>query len=405
MTPNPYRWVVLAGCWSLYFAFGLSVAGLAPLVSTIQADLSLSASAMGTVLGAWQFVYIFAAIPVGLTLQRYGAGRLLLAAGLIIAASGFLRASADSYAAIFLAVAIFGFGGPIVSAGVPQMISNWFEGKERGLAMGFYITGPAIAGIVAYSSSHGILMPAFEGDWRSVLRVWAWAALVITAIWLLILLRSVRSKSSTPPKPPARGFQFGLIWQILKTPNVALLLATGIGVLCIDHGLRNWVPEILREAGWSATEAGYLAVISVVFGVVGALSFPRLATPARRLIILRCLFAAAATGFLALSSGIAPAMIAGLVLTGLASGAMMTITILSLIEQRGIGSENAGLAGGMFFAFAEIGGVSGPVLIGVVKDATGSFPPALWLMAGLCCVVILLTFFVRPQEQAASASA
>ncbi len=405
MKPNPYRWVILAGCWMLYFVFGLSVAGLAPLVSNIQTDLDLSASAMGTVLGAWQFIYIFAAIPVGLTLQKFGAGRLLLAAGLIIAASGFLRASSDSYTALLLAVALFGFGGPIVSAGVPHMVSTWFEGKERGLAMGLYITGPAIAGIIAYSTSQSILMPMFDGDWRSVLRVWGWAALAITAIWFLILVRSNSAQGKEPARPQARGFQFGLVLQLLRTPNVGLLLATGAGVLCVDHGLRNWVPEILRTAGWSLSAAGFLAVISVVLGVVGALTFPRLATPQRRLQILRGLFVSAAIGCLALSSGIAAAMIFGLVLTGLASGAMMTITILSLIEQRGVGAENAGLAGGMFFAFAEIGGVGGPVMIGVVKDASGSFPPALWLLAGLCAVLIVLSFFVKPQEQAASASA
>ncbi len=405
MTAHPYRWVILAGCWMLYFVFGLSVAGLAPLVSTIQADLDLSASAMGTVLGAWQFVYIFAAIPVGLALQRYGAGRLLLAAGLIIAASGFFRAASESYGTLLVAVALFGFGGPIVSAGVPHMVSTWFEGKERGLAMGLYITGPAFAGIVAYSSSQGVLMPMFDGDWRSVLRVWAWAALATTALWFLILVRSNGVGSRMQESPPGGGFQFGLVLRLLRTPNVALLLATGVGVLSIDHGLRNWVPEILRTAGWSAEEAGYLAVISVVFGVIGALTFPRLATPERRLLILRGLFVLAATGCLALASGVAAAMIAGLVLTGLASGAMMTITILSLIEQRGVGAKNAGLAGGMFFAFAEIGGVSGPVAIGVVKDASGTFPPALWLLAGLCAVLIALTFLLKDQEQAASASA
>ncbi|MEM7425203.1 MAG: MFS transporter [Pseudomonadota bacterium] len=405
MTNDPYRWVVLAGCWSLYFVFGLSVAGLAPLVSTIQADLGLSASAMGTVLGAWQFVYIFAAIPVGLALQRFGAGRLLLAAGLLIAASGFWRASADSYGALLAAVALFGLGGPIVSAGVPHMVSMWFEGKERGLAMGLYITGPAIAGIIAYASSQGVLMPMFDGDWRSVLRVWAWAALAITAVWFLIYLRSVRAESGAGNSQSGGGFEYGLILRLLRSRNVALLLATGIGVLCIDHGLRNWIPEILRTAGWSAEQAGYLAVISVVFGVAGALAFPRLAVPKRRLSILRGLFACAAAGCLLLSTGAASAMIAGLVLTGLASGAMMTITILSLIEQRGIGAERAGLAGGMFFAFAEIGGVGGPVMIGVAKDATGVFPPALWLLAGLCVLLIGLTLMVRTQEQAASASA
>ena len=69
----------------------------------------------------------------------------------------------------------------------------------------------------------------------------------------------------------------------------------------------------------------------------------------------------------------------------------MTITILSLIEQKAVGQENAGLAGGMFFSVAEIGGVGGPVMIGLVRDYTGGFQTALWLLAGLAMLMIILS--------------
>ena len=70
MSDDSFKWVVLSGCWLLYFVFGLSVTSLAPLVPEITAELSLSRADMGLVLGAWQFVYIFLAIPVGFALQR-----------------------------------------------------------------------------------------------------------------------------------------------------------------------------------------------------------------------------------------------------------------------------------------------------------------------------------------------
>ena len=47
---------MLLGVWLLYLAFGLNVGALAPLVPVIEADLGLSHSAMGRVLGAWQFL-------------------------------------------------------------------------------------------------------------------------------------------------------------------------------------------------------------------------------------------------------------------------------------------------------------------------------------------------------------
>ena len=66
------RWLILAGLWLCYASFGVTVASLAPLVPVIQADLQMSQSAMGSVMGAWQLVYIVAAIPCGMLLDRLG---------------------------------------------------------------------------------------------------------------------------------------------------------------------------------------------------------------------------------------------------------------------------------------------------------------------------------------------
>ena len=146
---HPYRWVMLAGVWLLYFCFGLTVVAMAPLVTPITEELGLSRSAMGGVLGAWPLVYIALAIPCGVLLDRVGARRSLFLAAVIIGLSGALRGLATDHLSLFLAVGVFGLGGPLLSVGAPKLIGLWFEGKERGLAMGVYVTGMALGGIVA----------------------------------------------------------------------------------------------------------------------------------------------------------------------------------------------------------------------------------------------------------------
>lgn len=47
MADHPFRWLIRFGCRLLRFVFGLSIAGLAPLVVTIIAELQLSSSQMG----------------------------------------------------------------------------------------------------------------------------------------------------------------------------------------------------------------------------------------------------------------------------------------------------------------------------------------------------------------------
>ena len=111
---NPFRWQVLAGVWLSYYCFGLTIVTLAPLVSEISSDLHLTHSQMGTVLGAWQLVYIGSAIPLGILLDRIGTRRAMMFAIVVIAISAALRSVAGGYGSLFLAVAMFGLGGPLI---------------------------------------------------------------------------------------------------------------------------------------------------------------------------------------------------------------------------------------------------------------------------------------------------
>ena len=149
--PNQLRWWILGGLWLLYASFGAVIVSIAPLVTDIVRDLSLSHSAMGSIMGAWQLVFIFSAIPCGMLLDRIGTGRALLIGGLVIVLSAVGRGLADSYWTFLLAVMLFGVGGPIVSSGAPKLVAELFNGSQRGFAMGIYMTGPSLGGVAALS--------------------------------------------------------------------------------------------------------------------------------------------------------------------------------------------------------------------------------------------------------------
>ena len=54
-----------------------------------------------------------------------------------------------------------------------------------------------------------------------------------------------------------------------------------------------------------------------------------------------------------------------------------------------------GAAGGMFFCVSEIGGVTGPLLVGSLVDITGSFISGVLFLILLCAAILGLTFFLR----------
>ena len=81
---------------------------------------------------------------------------------------------------------------------------------------------------------------------------------------------------------------------------------------------------------------------------------------------------------------------------------MMTIMVMVLIDTRGIESHSVGLASGLFFSAAEIGGVLGPLTVGIVSDLTGGFAVALNLMSAICVVLIVLLAWLRRSEARAA---
>ena len=390
---GPRRWWMLAGVWFCYMAFGLSMASLAPLVREIEADLRFSHSAMGTVMGAWQFVYIFAAIPCGMLLDRIGARWGLAIGALIIGLSGIFRGFAGEYLELLAAVALFGLGGPLISAGAPKVVSEHFEGAHRGLAMGIYITGPGIGAIVALLLTQPVVLPWLEGNWRLLLQIWGVVGILSGLFWLL-----VAREGRQPSAPMEDKAQLSSLIEILRIPAVRLILFMSVAVFAINHGMGNWLVEILQSFGASASGASALATIPVGIGILSALTLPRMAVGSRRFSVLILLFSCSVVASLALLAE--PAgfwLYLTLVVEGIAAGSMMTVLVLTLVEVPGVGSKRSGTAGGFFFSAAEIGGVGGPVLLGVLFNAHGHFSSSLMVLALLGILLLISVFPLRRQ--------
>lgn len=382
-----YRWVVLGGVWLTYFCFGLTTASLAPLVKPITAELGIGNATMGAILGAWQLVYLGAAIPCGMVLDRLGARMALLLAALIMGASGAARGLASDATLLFVAVGLFGIGGPLISIGAPKLVAERFEGASRGTAMGIYITGPSLGAVTALSLTNGWLMPLTGQDWRMVLFLYAGFVAMSGIIWLAIASHPAAGVK-VAGAVEGKKFDLGAFREILGLREVRIVLVMSIGIFFINHGFNNWLPELLRSRGLSPAMAGYWASIPTVVGVVGSLIIPRLATPERRLRVMTLLFISALAASLLLHLGPGPGLGVGLLLQGIARSSMMTVAILLLMETPGVPKERLGLAGGMFFTAAEIGGVLGPLTIGTLSELTGGFSVPLMAVTGICVVLL-----------------
>ncbi|MDZ7684957.1 MAG: hypothetical protein U5O39_08025 [Gammaproteobacteria bacterium] len=157
-----------------------------------------------------------------------------------------------------------------------------------------------------------------------------------------------------------------------------------------NHGLNNWLPELLHDGGMTITEAGYWAAIPTVIGLAGfahhSPSGNARAAVSRYLIGL-ALAAAAASALLQFQYE--PILFSGLLLQGIARSSLMTVLMLTLVELPGVGERYAGVAGGLFFSAAEVGGVLGPLTLGVLYDLTAGFSAGLYLLTSVAVLIAL----------------
>jgi len=386
-----FRWVMLAGVSLLYGCFGLLMAATAALVTPIRIDLGLSGAAMGTILGAWQFVYLFTAIPAGSLLDRFGLRPCLLAAALILAASATLRAMADGYWSLLFAMMVYGIGGPLISIGAPKLVRRWFDDDSRGLAMGIYTSSTAIGSILGLTISNAVLMPLVEYRWRTVFLIYAAVLLAAALIWFVIMTRPT-SRLGQRRSGAAAMIDVGLVTELVRYPSIRNVLLLAAGVFLFAHSMGAWLPETIHSLGYSLAAAGVWAAVPVAVGILATLVIPRLAVGPRRVTLFALLCVVGAVSLVALYSESRALMTASLVLQGISRSCIFPIAMLLLMESRRINSDNMGAAGGLFFTAAQVGGVLGPVLFGVLVDATGDYRYPLWSLAAVC---IAMAVWVR----------
>ncbi|MFC1912830.1 CynX/NimT family MFS transporter [Chloroflexota bacterium] len=383
-----YRWVILALLWLLYAAFGLIFRAMPPLVTPILEELHLSYAQMGLILGSWALTYILVAIIAGAIIDRWGVRRSILVGTLIIGLSAALRYFPNGFNTMLMAVALFGVGGPMISIGGPKSIAMWFQGKSRSTAIGIYMTGHWIGGLIALAITNSLIMPFMGYSWRLTFVFYGSLVFLVALLWVYF------ARDTKPRITMSNASVSEVFRQLAKTRNVQILLIMGLLSFATMHGFTNWLPRILENDGLTPVLAGYTASIPIAAAIPATLMIPRL-IPAHlrgRLIALFALLTVTTIFIVVETQG--AVLLAGLVLFGVASSCFLPLLLLMLMDTLPVGSRHMGVAGGMFFSISEIGGFAGPLIMGALVDITGAFlTGALFLMAMNLAIIALALLF------------
>ncbi|MFB6142961.1 MAG: CynX/NimT family MFS transporter [Halorientalis sp.] len=392
------EWPARGRAYALVVAGGLGYAcltfawfSLPAYLPTVIAEVGLSATEAGLLAGAVPLTYVPLALFSGLAVDRVGPARSLGAGLAVVGLAQVARSVASGFPALLAATLLLGVGATAITFCLPKLVAVLFPPAATGLPSSLYLVGSSAGTAAAFGLGRPVLGP-WLGGWRALF-VWSGAVTVaVAALWLV----AVRVADVTGVETPGDaaftpGSVVADVRAVVTDRDLALVVAVGVAYLSVVHGLQGWLPTVLAARGLTPARAGQTTTLLVGANVVGVLAVPGLADrfDARRVAVAAC-GAVACAGVLGILAGGATALAAaGIVAAGLGAGGLSPLIRAIPPDLEGIGPDRTGAAVSLVFAVGEAGGFLGPLLVGVLHDATGSYAPGLAVLAGAALAAVL----------------
>jgi cyanate permease len=191
--------------------------------------------------------------------------------------------------------------------------------------------------------------------------------------------------------------QFGAA---LRDPRVLILAATQFGLIVGSYGIGVWLPQIVKTHPLSNRQVSFVAAIPYLFATFGPIVWAAYSDKKDNKIGSLVAGSVLATFGLLLSLESTSLFVSMLGITLALLGINAARAIFWAIPARFL--TGAAAAGGFAFinSVGTVGGFVGPSMIGVLKDASGSFSAGLIGMAAFLALSALLAaslrLFIRP---------
>ncbi len=332
-------------------------------------------------------VFALVMIPAGRLQDRLGP-RLVATAGALLTGLGLFVASFTTPQNML--PALIGFGvlagsgfGLGYSAATPAAV-KWFPPERKGLITGIVVSGFGLAPVyIAPLSRYLLDAHGLSGAFR-ILGV---AFAVVTGLLCQFIV-------NPPAAPVVAGAPVAVAqgWRdMVRTPMFYLLYtqyvcAATAGLMIIGH-----LAKIVATQSGNALTVGYqfvalLAIFNASGRIVAGMVSDRIGRT--RTIALVCLVQAVTMGlFSQLSSG--AGFFVGAAAVGFCYGSCLSLFPSKTADQWG--TKNFGLNYGILFTAWGVGGVFGPILAGLIADATGAYTMAYLISAGMLIVAASLS--------------
>ncbi|MEO8285203.1 MAG: nitrate/nitrite transporter [Chloroflexota bacterium] len=377
-------------------AFGVAFTAwglVSPIASQIQKDLGLDNTATSVLIAVPVLLGSLLRIPMGIMTDRFGGRRMFTGLLLFTLLPVAFMGLADSFWTYVLGGLFLGAAGASFAIGVP-FVNRWFSPDKQGLALGIY--GIGTIGSAAAAFSMPPLVNALGGRQNAF-----WFYLIPVGLMAAIFWMLARDAPGLA-QPKSLGDSLVL----LKSEKMVWLLSL---FYFLTFGgfvaMANYLPKLLVD--WFQIDKGDAGLRAAGFTVVATLARPIggwLADKVGGGSVLGAVFALGPLGALGLAW-----------LAGSPEMTLATVLVLTTAVGLGLGNgavfklvaqyypKNTGLVTGIVGCAGGLGGFFPPLLLGFVKDATGTYAMGFVLLAVfalLCLATLIITNRTKPATTA-----
>lgn len=409
------RWLIIVQFLLCYLVLYMDRSNMSIAGPSMMKEFNWSATQFGLVSTAFFMGYACTMIIGGWLADRFGGGKVIIFGALWWSIFVFLTPFGTSLGLMVIIRMMMGMGEGVALPAISSMVAKWIPKREAGLAQGICLVGVPLGITLTMPLAAWIIQ---RHSWEMVFWTFAFTA----PIWILIWLKFGKDKPENDPdlskeelayiKSAQEGPQEKAVQSIdlkakdiFSTPSVWTGAVSFFCTNYLFYLFMTWLPTYFMKG--RGLQLGQSALYTMMPYIVAVFTYPiggYLADKAaskfgdnigRKIFPV---FGMISAGILLILGSRAANAVNAVALIS-ASNGLLCLTMGGYYSMPMVFSrKNAGKITGLWSTFATIGGITAPLLTGIVVDAYG-YNFALYL--GACISILgslILLLIVKVKE-------